>query len=354
MIDFRGIHSGFLIAIFAWILATPAGGAVYGIYWADAGWPELFPEGSDDYARTHFIGRYDLGTGNAGTIRSTGDFTQPAWVLLDSQAGHLYWLENSLGGLYRSNRDGGQMIQLLGAAPASLFKPATGGAAFDAAHGHIYWPDLYSGPAGVGYLWRYDINHPQTPELFMQGLAIHDLAIDSAGEYAYFVTENYFSESEQAIGRIRLATGETSTVISFGDSDSTGILGAIELDELNGRIYWSMLSAEDETSAMNGFWRSNLDGSDAQRLNSHFPNSIKADPVGGHLYWTDLVGLYRSDMDGDNIETLLMVGNLDGKLSYPQSIALDPNPIPLPGAAWAGLGLLGVLAARRGRLERAG
>ncbi len=344
MTYFRGIRVAGLIATFAWLSAAPSGAAVSGIYWSNLGDGVPFPVGPDIYSDTHHIGRFDLATGQARPIRYTGDYSQPEEVVLDSAAGHIYWFDNGQDyGLYRSNRDGGQKVKLLGADPFLPYHAITGGAALDAVHGQLYWPEVFGGPTYS--LWRYDIRNPGAPELYLEGLAIRDIAIDSTGEYAYWASMDFF-EVNQTIGRIHLETGQINTLITFSDIELEASLISIALDEVNGRLYWSAWSFDGVASDSNGIWRSNLDGSGVEHLASVFASSMAIDPFAGQLYWGASLGFYRTDLDINNIETLL--SSIGGEvLLGVNSIALDPNPIPLPGAAWAGLGLLGALALRR-------
>ena len=71
-----------------------------------------------------------------------------------------------------------------------------------------------------------------------------------------------------------------------------------------GKIYWTDLER--------GIFRSNLDGSNSERLvkpDVRYPGDIALDVLGGKMYWTDRGGgaIYWSDLDGSNLETLVDV-----------------------------------------------
>ena len=81
--------------------------------------------------------------------------------------------------------------------------------------------------------------------------------------------------------------------ISYGQSPVEG-----------GKIYWTDLER--------GIFRSNLDGSNSERLvkpDVRYPGDIALDVLGGKMYWTDRGGgaIYWSDLDGSNLETLVDV-----------------------------------------------
>lgn len=337
MAHFRNMYLGLLMLFFALAMAAPSDAAVLSLYWADSGYPRPIDDsGFDVYDYTHRIGRYDPATGDVQTILLTGPRTYPDALVLDSQAGHLYWID-SAHGLFRANRDGGQLTQLLGLSASVDFPGGYDGMALDAAHQHIYWRDR--SPEG-GLIYRYDIQNPGTYEVFLQGLTISDLAIDSAGEYAYWHELHQYSPRDR-IGRINLATRQIETLITFDPPFNRRLYG-IALDEVHGKLYWSMENV--------GIMRSNLDGSGIEVINDSviFAESIRIDADANAMYWSNYFYIMQSDLDGGNVRTLIAAtSGVDSPIFFVRSIALDPNPIPLPGAAWAGLSLLGTLAARR-------
>ena len=70
-----------------------------------------------------------------------------------------------------------------------------------------------------------------------------------------------------------------------------------------GKMYWANLER--------GIYRSSLDGTNIEQLIKpewSYPGSIALDIAGGKMYWTDRRvsgGIYRSALDGTNVETLL-------------------------------------------------
>lgn len=99
-----------------------------------------------------------------------------------------------------------------------------------------------------------------------------------------------------------------------------------------GKMYWTALES--------GIYRSSLDGTNIEQLVKpewSYPGDIALDLLGGKMYWTDRRvsgGIYRSALDGTNVETLLgnnwietPLGNesiqLLGFHSWVTSIALD-------------------------------
>ena len=78
---------------------------------------------------------------------------------------------------------------------------------------------------------------------------------------------------------------------------------------------------------MKGIWRSELDGSNIEDLvirpQVNRPRAIALDISGGKMYWVDESKnkIQRSELDGSNIEDLV------GGLNTPASIALDMGAI---------------------------
>lgn len=339
--NFRGIQAGFLIVLFAGMAVAPSYGAASSLVWADSGYvrvagdPDL-DDIDNEIDHTHRIGRYDPATGDAYTIRLTGAGTRPVAIKVDSQFGHLYWFD-SAHGMFRSNRDGNDVVQLLGDSPSDNFTGISNGMALDGVHRNIYWADR-------GTIYRYDIQNPGISEVFFQGIHVHDLAVDATGEYLYWGVVH--GSEPNRIGRIRLATMEVETLVQFDAQHDKDLYG-LAIDDKHGKLYWSMQGV--------GIMRSNLDGSEVQVINDSviFTQSIAIDADANALYWTNFFSISKSDLDGGNVQ-ILVSGTIgeDSPIFFVNSLALDPNPIPLPGAAWAGLGLLGALAARRSRGDR--
>jgi hypothetical protein len=101
-----------------------------------------------------------------------------------------------------------------------------------------------------------------------------------------------------------------------------GSASSLALDEENGHIYWR--GAPSSTTEL-GIHRLDLtDGSDAILFDvvDRFNASIALDPVSDHLYWSDQGGIWRSDLDGNDIQLIIPdAGNV-------ASIAVAPVPEP--------------------------
>ena len=101
-----------------------------------------------------------------------------------------------------------------------------------------------------------------------------------------------------------------------------GEASSLALDAENDVIYWR---GSPDSQTGRGIHRLDLtDGSDVILFNvsDRFNASIALDPVSDHLYWSDLGGIWRSDLDGNDIQLIIPdAGNV-------ASIVVAPVPEP--------------------------
>ena len=104
--------------------------------------------------------------------------------------------------------------------------------------------------------------------------------------------------------------------IHLGDASS------LALDAENEVIYWR--GSPDSPTEL-GIHRLDLpDGSDVILFDvvDRFNASLALDPVSEHLYWSDRGGIWRSDLDGNDIQLIIPdAGNV-------ASIVVSPVPEP--------------------------
>ncbi len=86
-------------------------------------------------------------------------------------------------------------------------------------------------------------------------------------------------------------------------------------------IYWGQYSQGPSPA----IYRASLDGSNQKMLfDGGIPGGIDVDSDHGKLYWTtkyNIPGLFRSDIDGSNLETILSGEDIIG--DFPSGLALD-------------------------------
>ena len=295
----------------------------------------------------------DIGTGH------------PQDIALDVVEGKIYWT-TAEGTIHRSNLDGSDVEE--------LFAPAvrtTNGFAVEVVEGKLYWTDSLAGtiqrsdldgssrevvitglddPRGMAlagsriYWVDLGTRKIQTADLdgsniedLVTGELVWDLSLDVAAAKIYWV----------GWGSIHRADLDGSNIDTlFTEAYSRCLV----LDHIEGKIYWA-----DETHP-GTIHRSNLDGSNIEDLfdtvtpADSAPLGIALDAVRGKIYWTGvwrdptagwphpserITIIYRSDMDGSNIEQINGVPSgaptgLAVITSVPTAVGLEWQALTLP------------------------
>ena len=108
---------------------------------------------------------------------------------------------------------------------------------------------------------------------------------------------------------------------------SSEYVGGLTLDVAGGQIYWT--SIESEGFSEEGIiYRANLDGSNVETLidEQNLPFFLALDVAGGQIYWTAFTAIdpegvpeesiiYRANLDGSNVETLITSSEPVGSLT---------------------------------------
>jgi hypothetical protein len=160
------------------------------IYWTNMGIPNL-NDGS--------IERADLDGRNRKTIVAQGDTHTPKQIILDKKSGKLYWCDREGMRVIRCNLDGSQLETLIEAGRGEADRRDQArwpvGLTIDSKFGHIYWTQKGPDNAGLGRIFRANVEIPagQTAvnrsdiEIFFDGLPEPiDLELDHKHRVLYW------------------------------------------------------------------------------------------------------------------------------------------------------------------------
>ena len=237
-------------------------------------------------------------------------------LALDVAGGQIYWTAWTAesftpeGIIYRANLDGSNVEALVTEEhlPYSL--------ALDVAGGQIYWTGI-NPVAGEGIIYRANLDGSNVEPLITRSSeALVGLALDVAGDQIYWtasaIDSEGFTGEEGIIYRANLDGSNVETLI-----DEQNVPLFLALDVAGGQIYWTAWTAIDpEGFAEEGIiYRANLDGSNVETLidEQNVPGVLALDVAGGQIYWTAIDSesfteegiIYRANLDGSNVETLI-------------------------------------------------
>ena len=121
----------------------------------------------------------------------------------------------------------------------------------------------------------------------------------------------YTISGRSGIHRMNLDGSESEFLVNTGNTYA----GGIALDRQAGKMYWVENSA-------NKIRRANLNGSEPEDLvaTDIFPTGIALDLNVRKMYWTEGSRISRADLDGSNIEVLIL---RDTGLRYAAGLTLD-------------------------------
>jgi len=249
------------------------------LYWADY----IFRE------ETGLIQRSNLDGSDIETIAVPG-LGKPKDLVLDTEAGMMYWTSSEPQAIYRANLDGsfGEMIVSDLPGPPSEIS-------IDYEAGKIYWTEL-----NTSAIKRANLDGSEVETLVMYALgAPRYIFLDIDESLMYWVDESAF-----AIRRANLDGSEMTTLIS-----TTGKPSGMAIDTQSGIIYWAELPS---FGAPRKLRRANLDGSGIEDIiattSSFFPENLTFDPQSNQLYWLDRFGrrIQRAPIDGSTVENVLI------------------------------------------------
>jgi hypothetical protein len=161
------------------------------IYWTNMGSTPSVNDGS--------IERADLDGSNRRTIVAEGDTHTPKQIILDKKAGKLYWCDREGMRVMRCNLDGSRLETLIEAGRGEADRRDQTrwcvGLTIDPKLGHIYWTQKGPDNAGLGRMFRANVEIPagQTAatrsdiEIFYDGLPEPiDIELDHKNRVLYW------------------------------------------------------------------------------------------------------------------------------------------------------------------------
>jgi DNA-binding beta-propeller fold protein YncE len=163
-------------------------------------------------------------------------------LALDTTNNWIYYSEGNTRTIRRIHPDGtGGQIVVTG----SLNGPID--MALDVPNNWMYWTQITS---STSELFRSRLDGTGTQQLFGDQGFYYGLAIDPAHGYIYFADQH---PNQMAIRRLNIDGSNPVTLIPAGEPSG------VDIDVAEGKVYWSRRDTP-------GVWRSNLDGTNVQQL----------------------------------------------------------------------------------------
>ena len=298
------------------------------IYWTDAGPKHWTGRG------TGTIQRADL-DGQNREVLFDPIVRRPHGIALDRDK--MYWTDEKKSTILRADLNG-QNIEVL---ITGLNRPK-GIALLDG--NKIYWAESYWAESGTGKIQAAGLDGSQVEDIVIGLGHPHTIALDRGKSKIYWGNDVYVMDvgSLTLIGSDLQRANLNGSQVEKIETVPPSWYEYIALDEDRAKIYWTSGSY---------VFRSDLDGTNVEEF-SDLPywsfGAIALDSAGNKIYWAGLhappsgdwnspsptyVGIFRSNLDGSNVEESLVWGYLDVFVA-PTGIALyipHPTSISTPG-----------------------
>ena len=280
------------------------------IYWTDAGTEHWSVQGT--------IQRADL-DGQNREVLFDPIVRRPHGIALGIDK--MYWTDAVKGTIHQADLNGQNREVLV----TGLDEPR--GIALTAGS-KIYWTD-----SGTGKIQAAGLDGSQVEDIVTGLDHPYTIALDRGKSKIYWTESDNYRWGTSQLFRSDLDGSHIEDV-----SISTVAFSNIALDEDRAKIYWTGTGSDDISPAI---FRSDLDGSHIEKFDvldwAHSIGAIALDLIGNKIYWTALfvdppsggsivyLQIYRSNLDGSNVEHILF-GETD-RYGPPTGIALDlPHP----------------------------
>ena len=164
------------------------------------------------------------------------------------------------------------------------------------------------GYAPPNHIWSYDTdstgNTLTTLSSSEPGQMV-DMHIDPATNRMYWVVNGWDSVTT---GWVRAANLDGSNPVTLRQGPANGNVGGIAVDAANGVIYYASSRPYANTQAHTGIVRINLDGSNPLNIitSTGAPRGVEIDPVNGRIYWSEYnQGIKSANFNGADIYTVI-------------------------------------------------
>ena len=241
----------------------------------------------------------------------TTDPGGPNSVEFDVANGKMYWSVGIPGQIHRANLDGSEAEDLI------LGLPSARSLRLDLQNGKMYWIETSTSSSGFPrFIKRANLDGTSIEVITSTFARYEALDLDIPGGKIYV--------ADSGADRIlRLNTDGTGTQTLVQIPDESRAPRDIALDLTNNKIYWITVA----NGALSGFRRANLDGTNIERLLlDGDPNRIAVDPAAEKLYWTNgrLKRVRSANFDGTGVQDILT--NLNGSSGFVIGVSLLANP----------------------------
>ena len=309
------------------------------IYWTDAVKGTIQRDDLDSLYWTDLTAiQWDDPDGqNVEEVLAVSDGYPEKIILLDSDRGQIYWTNPGTQTIQRADLDGQNVEPFFDLGQLHLTE-SLAGVALDLDGGKIYWAD--AGPEhwsvlGTGTIHRADLDGQNREVLFDPIVRRpHGIALGIDKMYWTDVMKGTIHQADlNGQNREVLVTGLdeprgialiAGSKIYWADSgtgkiQAAGLDGsqvediviglehpsAIALDEDRAKIYWT--ESDNYPWGTSQFFRSNLDGSHIENvsISTRTSSNIALDEDRAKIYWTSVDSVFRSNLDGTNVEGFL-------------------------------------------------
>lgn len=209
----------------------------------------------------------------------------------------IYWTAPSSSSIQRANTDGTQRETLVAALPNGPIDLA-----LDFSGGKMYWSENFS--AGLPKIQRANLDGTglETIITFSGLLIVPSIALDIPNQKIYWASNPTANAADKSARRGPGSIARANLDGSNAEAINTSVVFPIGLAVGGGKVYWY----DDDTGFIE---RANLDGSAFEQIleqPDQQSSPLAVDVVAGKIFWISDNYLRRANLDGSNQEDLLV------------------------------------------------